>query len=305
MRVIYFDCPTGASGDMIVAALIDAGLSVDVLRDELAKLPLEGYRVDAKRVTRAGIAGTKFDVTVEGQETHRHLGHIVKILDESDLSERVKRDSLAVFRRLAEAEARVHDTEVEKVHFHEVGAVDAIVDVVAAAVGLEKLGVREVICGALPTGSGFVRCAHGRLPVPAPATAELLGGFPVAASDLEAELTTPTGAAILTTLAARFGRRPAMTVETVGLGAGTQDFDDIPNLLRVFLGETADVGDTDRVWVLETNIDDMSAELFETLFERLLELGALDVFTTPVQMKKNRPAVMLSTLVPAALRSRA
>ncbi|HUU43888.1 MAG TPA: LarC family nickel insertion protein, partial [Planctomycetota bacterium] len=160
-------------------------------------------------------------------------------------------------------------------------------------------------CGALPTGSGFVRCAHGRLPVPAPATAELLGGFPVAASDLEAELTTPTGAAILTTLAARFGRRPAMTVETVGLGAGTQDFDDIPNLLRVFLGETADVGDTDRVWVLETNIDDMSAELFETLFERLLELGALDVFTTPVQMKKNRPAVMLSTLVPAALRSRA
>jgi len=305
MRVIYFDCPSGASGDMIVGALLDAGVSIDALRAELAKLHLADFRVDAKHVTRGGISGTKFDVTIEAKHAHRGLADVLAIINESELSDRVKQDAGRVFRRLAEAEARVHDTDVESVHFHEVGAVDAIVDVVGAAIGLEKLDACEIVSSPLPTGSGFVTCAHGKLPVPAPATAQLLVGFPVAASDVEAELTTPTGAAILTTLADRFGGRPAMTVETVGSGAGSKNFENVPNLLRVFVGETAETDETDRMWVIETNIDDMPAELFETLFERLLAAGVVDVFTTPIQMKKTRPAVKLSTIVSAELRARA
>lgn len=298
MRCVYFDCFSGASGDMIVGALLDAGLAIETLRTELDKLGLSGYHIEASRVKRGGIAATGFKVVIDRPEQkRRHLRQIVEAIDGSGLSERIKRDSRRIFRRLAEAEAGIHDTDVEKVHFHEVGAVDAIVDIVGACVALEKLGIEQVTVSALPTGTGFVDCEHGKLPVPAPATAALLVGFPVAPSDVEAELTTPTGAAVLTTLGESFGSRPAMDVASVGYGAGAREMEHGPNLLRVIIGETETKARADRMWVLETNIDDMPAELFEVLFERLFAAGAMDVFTTAIQMKKGRPGVKLSVIL--------
>jgi len=306
MRVIYFDCFSGASGDMIVGALLDAGLELKTLREALDRLGLTGFHVEATQVKRCGIAGTRFEVVIDKpQHEHRRLGDILAILAKSGLSRRVKEGSERIFRRLAEAEGRVHGTDAEQITFHEVGAVDAIVDVVAAAIGFEALGVEQVVVSPLPTGSGFVECAHGRLPVPAPATAALLEGVPVAARSIEAELTTPTGAAVLTALAERFGTRPAMKVTSVGYGAGAKDFEGTPNLLRVIIGEGAASAESDRMWVLETNIDDMPAELFETLFEKLFAAGAADVFTSAIQMKKVRPAVKLSVIVSHELRAAA
>jgi hypothetical protein len=306
MRCIYFDCFSGASGDMIVASLLDAGLTLETLRDELGRLKLTGYHIRARRVKRRGIAGTKFDVIIKTHEhEHRHLHDVLDIIRRSTLSDRVKHDVEGVFRRLAQAEAAVHGITVEKATFHEVGAVDSIVDVVAAAAGLEKLGIVRVAVSPLVTGSGFVECQHGRFPVPAPAVAELLKGFPIACGEIEMELTTPTGAAILTTLGESFGKMPSMTVESVGYGAGTRDPGEMPNLLRVVIGETQVQVESDRVWVLETNIDDMPPELFEVLFEKLFAAGVLDVFTTAIQMKKGRPAVKLSVIAPEELRSRA
>ncbi len=306
MRCIYFDCFSGASGDMIVGALLDAGLELEVLRRELDRLKLPGYHIEATRVSRGGISGTKFDVVIEKAAGERRgLNDILKIIQESGLGERVRRDSVRIFRRLAQAEAKVHDTDTDEVHFHEIGAVDAIVDVVGAVVGLEKLGIERVTVSALRTGTGFVECEHGRLPVPAPATAALLEGYPVTASDVEAELTTPTGAAVLTTLGEHFGACASMQLTAVGYGAGGRDLEETPNLLRVMIGETPAKAETDRMWVLETNIDDMPAELFEVLFEKLFAAGVMDVFTTPIQMKKGRPAVKLSTIVSEELRSTA
>lgn len=306
MRRIYFDCFSGASGDMIAGALLDAGLSLDALREGLGRLGLPGWRIEASRVTRGGIAGTKFDVVIdEKKQEYRRLGDVLRIIGESGLSNRVKSDAERIFQRLAEVEAKVHGIGVGEVHFHEVGAVDAIVDVAAAAIGLEELGIEEVAVSALPTGSGFVECAHGRLPIPAPATAELLKGFPAAASGIEAELTTPTGAAVLTTLGRHSPTCPPMKVTSVGYGAGASDFKETPNLLRVIIGESDAPLETDRMWVIETNIDDMPAELFEGLFERLFAAEVMDVFTTPIQMKKGRPAVKLSVVVSEDLRARA
>ena len=306
MRCIYFDCSSGASGDMIVGALLDAGLSLRTLRRQLKRLKLPGYRVAAGKVTRRGIAGTKFDVVIDAREhEHRRLKDVLDIVRRSTLSARVRSDVERIFRRLAGAEAKVHGTTPDKVAFHEVGAVDSIVDVVAAAVGLEQLDIGEVAVSPLATGSGTVECRHGRFPVPAPAVVELLKGFPVVPGELEMELTTPTGAAVLTTLGAHFGRMPAMTIESVGCGAGTRDPAEMPNLLRVLIGEKPSRAESDRMWVLETNIDDMPAELFEVLFEKLFEAGVMDVFTTAIQMKKGRPAVKLSVIAPDDVRSRA
>ena len=306
MRCIYFDCFSGASGDMIVGALLDAGLELEVLRRELDRLQLPRYHIEATRVGRGGIRGTKFDVVIEEPAHERRgLNDILRIIRESGLTERVRRDSTRIFQRLAEAEAKVHGTDVSEVHLHEVGAVDAIVDVVGAVVGLAKLGIQRVAASALRTGTGFVECEHGRLPVPAPATAALLAGFPVTASNVEAELTTPTGAAVLTTLGEHFGTCPSMKLTAVGYGPGRRDLDGPPNLLRVMIGETSAKAEADRMWVLETNIDDMPAELFEGLFEKLFAAGAMDVFTTPIQMKKGRPAVKLSTIVSEELRGTA
>lgn len=300
MRVVYFDCPSGASGDMILGALVDAGVPLDALRAELAKLGLAGWRLGAREVRRGAFRATKVDVEVDGgvRQEHRHLGDIVRILEGSGLPAAVVEGAVRVFRRLAEAEARVHGSAVDEVHFHEVGAVDAIVDVTGAVAALSLLGVESVHVSALPIGGGFVEGAHGRMPIPGPGTAELLRNFPVVDTGVQMELLTPTGAAILTTLAAGAGRMPAMTVERVGYGAGTRDLPGTPNVLRVFVGEAAGDGASETVSQVETTIDDMSPQLYEPLMDRLFEAGALDVFLTPVIMKRSRPGTVLTALCP-------
>ena len=306
MRCIYFDCSNGASGDMIVAALLDAGLPLQTLRRELRRLNLPRYRIKAAKVARRGIAGTQFDVIVHARRhEHRRLKDVLDIVRRSTLSDRVQGDVERIFRRLARAEASVHGTTPDRIAFHEVGAVDSIVDVVAAAVALEQLGVTEIAVSPFAVGSGAVVCQHGRFPVPAPAVVELLKGFPVVPGELEMELTTPTGAAVLTTLGGHFGKMPPQTIESAGYGAGARDPAEMPNLLRVIIGEKLSPAQSDRMWVLETNIDDMPAELFEVLFEKLFAAGVMDVFTTAIQMKKGRPAVKLSVIAPGEVRSRA
>ena len=296
MKVVYFDCPSGASGDMILGALVDAGVSLDALRRELAKLPLGGYRLTAREVRKGAFRATKVDVEVDATAHHqRNLPEILRLLEQSGLPGRVKADAARIFTRLAAAEARVHGTPVEAVHFHDVGAVDALVDVSGAVAGLHLLGVEAVHVSALPLGGGMVDGPHGKIPIPGPGTAELLKGFPVYDNGVRAELVTPTGAAILTTLAASSGSMPPMTVERVGYGAGTMDLL-APNLLRCFVGTAAETGGRETVVQLETTIDDMSPQLYEPLMERLLEAGALDVFLIPVIMKRSRPGVVLTVV---------
>ncbi len=301
MTLAWFDCFSGASGDMILGALLDAGLSLDRLRDALAALRLSGYSLSAAKVSKQGLAATKFDVILapDAPRPHRHLRHIREIIETAALPERVRDRAVRVFTRLAEAEALVHGTTVEKVHFHEVGAIDAIVDVVGACAALDALGVDRIVCSPIPVGSGAVRCEHGEMPIPAPATAILLRGVPLAACDEVGELTTPTGAAILTTLAESFGPLPAVTIRAVGLGAGTRDGQHRPNVLRVLLGDAAPRGGddgVDDVTVLETNLDDATGQVIGHLCERLLAAGALDVFTTAIGMKKGRPGTMITIL---------
>lgn len=298
MKIIFFDCFSGASGDKILGSLLDAGLSFDALKSELDKLNVPGFSLSVEKMMRQGITGTKLTVNTEEQKAHRHLKDIRQILENSDLDQRIISQALAIFQRLAEAEAKVHNTTVEKIHFHEVGALDAIVDIVGAVIGLDQLDVDEIHCSPFATGTGFVKCAHGTIPVPAPATVELLKTFPVKPTQIESELTTPTGAAILTTLADKFGPMPPITIETIGYGAGSRDLE-IPNHLRVIIGQTeADSIQSETADLLETNIDDMNPELFEYVSEKLKEAGAVDIYFTSIQMKKNRPAVMLSVLSP-------
>jgi len=298
MKLAYFDCSSGASGDMILGALVDAGVSLDSLRAELAKLPLGGYRLTGREVKKGAFRATKVDVEVDAQahRRHRNLPEILGLLDRSGLPDRVKADARRIFTRLAEAEARAHGTTAGEVHFHDVGAVDAIVDVAGAVVGLHLLGVEAVHVSALPLGGGMVDGPHGKIPVPGPGTAELLKGFPVYDNGVKDELVTPTGAAILTTLAASAGSIPPITVERVGYGAGSMELT-IPNLLRCFVGTAAtEAPGRETVVQLETTIDDMSPQLYEPLIERLLEAGALDVFLTPVIMKRSRPGIVLTAL---------
>lgn len=301
-RVAYFDCPAGASGDMILGALVDAGVSLEALRAGLARLPLGGWSLRAREVMKGAFRATKVDVAVDepahAHHHHRGLAEVVDILGSGGLAARPLDRAVDTFTRLADAEARAHGTTREAVHFHDVGAVDAIVDVAGAMIGLELLGVDEVHVSALPVGGGFVDGPHGRIPVPAPGTAELLRGFPVVDTGVRAELVTPTGAAILTTLARSAGRWPAMTVERVGYGAGTRDLAETPNVLRCLVGETAAAAGDETVVQLETTIDDMSPQLYEPLMERLLAVGALDAFLTPVIMKRGRPGTVLSVLCP-------
>jgi len=310
MRVAYFDCFSGASGDMILGACLDAGLDLDVLRQELAGLGVEGYTVHAESIRKQGFAAVQFEVRIDpaADRPHRHLKDIHEILVASRLPEPIRERALAVFTRLAEAEAAAHGTAVEKVHFHEVGAIDAIADITGACIALDQLGVERVYCSPIPPGSGSVRCEHGVIPVPAPATAALLEGVPLAACDESGELTTPTGAAILTTLAQGFGPLPAMVIDRIGVGAGRRDGTHRPNILRLLIGETADPSaaheESDEVIVLEANLDDVTGEVMGYVHDRLLDAGALDVYTTPIYMKKNRPAVQLTVLAPPALRER-
>jgi pyridinium-3,5-bisthiocarboxylic acid mononucleotide nickel chelatase len=298
MRLAYFDCPSGAAGDMIMAALIDAGAPVDRLRSELAKLGLGGWELSVREVKKGAFRATKVDVVIDADShrVHRSLGDILSILDASGLAPDIKMKAGRVFTRLADAEARAHGSTREAVHFHDVGAVDAIVDVTGGVLALSLLGVQAVHCSPLPVGGGWVDGPHGRIPVPGPGTAELLKGFPVVDTGVRAELVTPTGAAILTTLATAAGRMPSMTVRAVGYGAGTMELPGTPNVLRCFVGEAAgDPGDETIVQV-ETTIDDMSPQLYEPLMERLFAAGALDVFLTPVIMKRARPGVVLTAL---------
>ncbi len=327
MRIAYLDCFSGISGDMFLGALVDAGVPAEVLRQTVAELKV-GARLEVSRVDRAGISATKVDVLVRGKKDrpreshdhshdhghhhpapsktaaahgHRGLKEIRLVIGAAGLPAGVKTTALSMFEALGAAEAKVHNTSIEKIHFHEVGAADAIVDIVGAAVGAEVLGVDEWVASPLNLGSGTVVCDHGRFPVPAPATVELLRGAPVNSSGIEAELVTPTGAAIVRTLASRFSSFPAMKLAATGYGAGTHDFHGHSNVLRLTVGEAASESRAaaqgeDEVTVLEASLDDLNPQLFGYLMERALAAGALDVFATSVQMKKNRPGMLLTVL---------
>jgi uncharacterized protein (TIGR00299 family) protein len=303
MRIAYLDCFSGISGDMLLGALLDAGVQPSNLENALSKLNLANWELSLERVTKSGISAVNAIVSVCEQAGERHLSDIIDIIQNSGLPDPVKQRSIAVFHRLAEAEAKVHNTTPDRIHFHEVGAVDCIVDVVGSIAGLELLGVEKIFSSPLPASRGFVQCSHGTLPVPAPAVMELLKGVPVVPSDVEGELVTPTGAAIVATVAEGFGPMPAMVPELVGYGAGKKEFGRRPNLLRVVVGQSADEpgqhtvsGETTEVAVLEANIDDMNPEIYEYVTARLFQAGALDVFLTHVMMKKNRPGVLLTAV---------
>jgi len=301
MKIAYFDCFAGASGDMILGSLMDAGLEIEQLKGELAKLHLTHYDLQVKKVVKKGVGGCQAVVVVDEDhhhQHHRHLADIKSIIAQSDLEDSIRQKSIAIFTRLAEAEAKVHQTTIEQIHFHEVGAMDAIIDVVGAVAGIAALGIQKIVCSPLHLGSGTVACAHGVLPVPAPATAELVKGKPVYSTGVVGELLTPTGAAILTTLAADFGPMPAMSVEKVGYGAGTSE-PAIPNLLRVMIGQTAEKVkevEMEQVAVIETNIDDMNPQMYDYLIKKILKMGAMDIFLTPVQMKKNRSGTLVTII---------
>ncbi len=301
MRIGYFDCFSGVSGDMVLGALVDAGLPSAELQDAISALGVNGITLTAEKVKRHTFAATKVNVvTAEAGHPHRHLKDILGLIEGSRLDAPVKADAARVFTRLAEAEAAAHGTTPDRVHFHEVGALDAIADIVGAAFGLRRLELDEVVASPINTGSGTVDGAHGRMPVPAPGTARLLIGVPSYSTGIQAELATPTGAAILATLARRFGPLPLMDVRAIGYGAGTRDLAEQPNVLRLLVGEGGGAGlEGDTVSFLETNIDDMNPQFFEVLVDQLFAAGALDVWMTPITMKKSRPAVTLSVLCPA------
>jgi pyridinium-3,5-bisthiocarboxylic acid mononucleotide nickel chelatase len=316
-RIVYFDCASGASGDMMLGALVDLGLPLDVLRAELAKVPLRGYRLEARQVDRSGLRATKVDVLIDAHDHDHHDGHghghghghdhdpghgherglgdILDLLARSTLDRPVKDFAAALFRRLAEAEAAVHGTSPEAVHFHEVGAIDSIVDTVGGVVGLSWLRADRFVASALNVGGGSVTMSHGTFAVPPPATARLVQGVPVYGAG-EGELLTPTGALLVTAHATDYGPLPPLRIEAIGHGAGTRDTPGRPNVLRVVVGEEAAVSVVERVLVLETEIDDMPPQLYGPLMDRLLATGAKDVFYTPIQMKKGRPGMLVTVL---------
>ncbi|MBN2447560.1 MAG: nickel pincer cofactor biosynthesis protein LarC [Phycisphaerae bacterium] len=299
MSCAYFDCFCGAAGDMILAALVDAGCPVDVLRDVARRMKLPEISVEAETVQRKGLAATYLRVEIEenAKKTHRHLPDILQRIDGSGLPDVVRTQATRIFNRLAAAEAQVHGITPEHVHFHEVGAADAMLDIVGACAALHHLGVERVVCSPLPPGSGTVKCAHGVLPLPAPATAVLLKGVPLAQCDEPGELVTPTGAAILATLAEEFGPLPPLTVMATGVGAGTREGRTRANILRVFLMDEPDADtEHDLVTVLETQLDDTPGQVVAFTTERLLEAGALDAYVVPIIMKKGRPGQLLTVL---------
>lgn len=297
MRIAYFDCFAGASGDMILGALIDAGVDVHKLREGLGRLDITDYELRVSRVQKGAIGATDAEVLLGGEASDRKLADIEAVITESDLPQEIKETSVTIFRRLVTVEAEIHGADHESVHLHEVGGTDAIVDVVGSLLGLSLLGVEQVYASRLPLGHGYVRCAHGLLPVPAPATLELLKGVPVSQVDVEGEMVTPTGAAILTGVVQEFGPFPQMTVESIGYGAGKSEFA-FPNVLRLLVGTTPQrLGESrESVVLLETNLDDMNPELYDHIMQALFAAGALDVYLQPIQAKKNRPGVVLSVL---------
>ncbi|MCO6509394.1 MAG: nickel pincer cofactor biosynthesis protein LarC [Aridibacter famidurans] len=298
MRTLYFDCFAGASGNMVLGALLDLGADRKELESGIEALGIEGVSLQIEKVNRSGISATHIEVLYEDQKHHRHLSDIEAIIDAGDLPGRVKDRAKKIFGRLAEAEASVHGISVEKVHFHEVGAVDAIVDIVGACICLESLGIERFACSRLHIGSGFVDMDHGRYPVPPPAVARLVSGFEIYAEGIDGELLTPTGAAIVTALCKGSEPMPSMKVDATGYGAGTRLYDKFPNVLRVVVGDAlaAAAPEAESLRLIETNIDDSTPQVLGFVMDKAFELGALDCWFTPVHMKKNRPAAMLSVL---------
>ena len=299
MKLAYFDCFSGISGDMTLGAVVDAGCPLETLRDGLEGLEVPGWTISAEKVWKNGMAATFVRVTTEDQTKHRSLSAILEILDKAPLPQSVRQNASAIFRKLGEAEASVHDVPIQKIHFHEVGAVDAIVDIVGASIGFTALGIEKFACSPLNVGGGTARMAHGLLPVPAPATAKLLEGKPTYSNGVQKELVTPTGAAIVAALCDSFGPQPAMSVSSIGYGAGALDLEGQPNVVRVMVGEAAEKpvpGFDEEIAVIEANIDDMNPQIYGYFMEKALAAGALDVYTTPVQMKKNRPGTLLTLL---------
>ncbi|HEV7858989.1 MAG TPA: nickel pincer cofactor biosynthesis protein LarC [Pyrinomonadaceae bacterium] len=315
MRTLYFDCFAGASGDMILGALTSAGADKGLLLDQLKLLSVANYEVEFSTVDRSGISATRANVRTAEERAHRHLSDILKIINDAGLSDGVKERAARIFTRLAEAEARVHNMPVERIHFHEVGALDAIIDVVGSCVCFELLGIERFVSSGLHVGSGMVQMAHGRFPVPPPAVAELLKGAPVYSTDIKGELLTPTGAAIISTVCVEYGPLPRLRIDATGYGAGTREYENFPNVLRVMIGEDEASARQERVseesanatidkrllmderlFMIETNVDDMSPQVFGYLMDQAFARGALDCYYTPVQMKKNRPGVLISIL---------
>jgi uncharacterized protein (TIGR00299 family) protein len=304
IRAAYFDCFSGISGDMVLGALVDAGADLRAIESELRKLGLEGWAISSEKVKRGQIFATHVNVATTEGHHHRGLSIILDRIEKAQLAPRAAERARKIFTRLAESEAKVHHLPVEQVHFHEVGAVDSIVDIVGACIGFELLGIDEFACSPLDVGAGQVMTAHGLLPVPAPATADLLRGAPIYTSGIQKELVTPTGAAIATTLSIRYSKIPEMTMRAIGYGAGSADFPEKANVLRLLIGERESAaagenlhGESDApITVIETNVDDMSPQIYGYFVDRALVAGALDVFSTAVQMKKNRPGQLITIL---------
>jgi pyridinium-3,5-bisthiocarboxylic acid mononucleotide nickel chelatase len=299
MKLAFFDCFSGISGDMVLGALVDAGVPVEQLRAELAALAVSGWTLTAEKVWKNGMAATHIKVQTEDTHTHRSLSTILDIIGKSPLAPAVQQRASAIFRNLGVAEAAVHDVPLEKIHFHEVGAIDAIVDIVGACIGFAALGIESFACSLLNVGGGTAKMAHGVLPVPAPATARLLLGKPTYSSGVQRELVTPTGAAIVATVCSAFGSQPPMTVSAIGYGAATADLEGQPNVLRLMVGEAAQkiaLGAEETIRVLEANLDDMNPQIFGYFLDKALAAGALDVFAASVQMKKSRPGMLVTVL---------
>jgi pyridinium-3,5-bisthiocarboxylic acid mononucleotide nickel chelatase len=306
--IAYFDCFSGISGDMTLGAFLDLGVPLKWLKAQFETLPLSGFELSAGTVTRNGICAKSVEVTVKDDAASRNYKKITAIIEKSPLSSKVKQTSLEIFEKIAHAESQIHRCPKEQVHFHEVGGIDALIDIVGAALCVDYLGIEKVMASSIPLGSGFVTCQHGILPVPAPATLEILKGVPVRGTKLPYELVTPTGAAIIVTLADSFEKIPDMLIEKIGYGAGKRDIETVPNLLRIVIGippalreKTGDWLKEDRILMVETCIDDMNPEVFGFLMNRLFEEGALDVYWIPIFMKKNRPATMVNVLCPEEL----
>ncbi|HEX3375790.1 MAG TPA: nickel pincer cofactor biosynthesis protein LarC [Candidatus Acidoferrales bacterium] len=305
MKIAYFDCFSGISGDMTLGALVDAGCDLAEIERHLRKLPVPGWTISAEKVSRRGFQATQVKVETSDTQKHRGLTEILRLIEEAQLPPRIADRAASIFQRLGKAEALVHGSPIEKIHFHEVGAVDAIVDIVGAAAGFEQLGIQDFFCSPLNVGAGRVDTAHGNLPVPAPATAELLRGAPTYSNGIQRELVTPTGAAIVASVVSRYGAQPMMNVSTIGLGAGSAQLTEQPNVLRLFIGESVTQEEgvakavaslDEEIVMLEANLDDMNPQVYGYFVERALDAGALDVFTIPVHMKKNRPGQLLTVL---------
>src|SRR5918999_5187297 len=296
MRIAYGDLIGGVSGDMFVATLLDLGLSLNKLRSELKKIPTLQFKLEASKKTVHGIRAARFHVIGREKESERSWKEIRALIDRSGLHADVKGTGIAIFGRLAEAEGKVHGVAPDQVHFHEIGATDSIVDIIAAAIGARELGINAFHFSRIPLGRGLIRARHGPLPIPGPATLELLKGLPVQGIDLEGETITPTGAAIIRTLGRTFGHQPNMTIEKIGYGAGNKDFVNRPNLFRLVLGAGCAPWTNEEMLVIETNIDDMNPEFYDYVLDRLFAVGARDVFMSPVQMKKNRPGTLIRVI---------